>query len=148
MGVQEIIPACFPEFPAMEPHVEVRRRQNAPFDPPFQTDYRPTPSDVKPAKICTDGDRPVDLYQVGTFGSRISSIRSRTVWPTQSNFIAKGAPRYYRARLFNGGTHRAIAYLEEWAQSPLPIETFLHIHGRHGVPDVPSFIRNTRSSSM
>ena len=69
-------------------------------------------------------------YQVGTFGSCLSSI-SRTVWPTQGNFIAKGAPRYYRARLFNGGTHQTIVYPEEWAQSPLPIETFLHIQTWH-----------------
>ena len=53
-----------------------------------------------------------------------------TVWPTQGNFIAKGAPRYYRARLFNGGKHRTTVYPEEWAQSPLPIETFLHIQTR------------------
>ena len=47
--------------------------------------------------------------------------------PTQGHFIATGAPRYYQASLLHGGTHQTAEYPEMWAQSPLPIETFLHI---------------------
>ena len=92
------------------------------------------------SNLLTDGDRPVDLYQVGTFGSCLTSLRYRLIWPTQGNFIAKGAPRYHQASLFHGGTHFNVVYPEEWAQSPLPIETFLHIQTWHA--RYPQFHKN------
>ena len=83
--------------------------------------------DIRPTRIWTDGDRRVDLYQRGTFGSCLSCIRARALWPTQGHFSATGAPRFYQASLFHGGTHQTAEFPELWAQSPLPIETFLHI---------------------
>ena len=111
--------------------MEIRLKQDIPFFQPFNTDHKPRPSDVKLAEHWTDGEFPVDLYQVGTFGSCLVSLCSRLVWPTQGNFIAKGAPRYHQARLFNGGAHLTVVYPEEWAQSPLLIETFLHTQTWH-----------------
>ena len=115
----------------MEPHLEIRRKKDTPFFQPFQLDCKPRPSDVQLAERWIDGESPVDLYQVGTFGACLSSLRSRTIWPTLGNFIAKGAPRYWQASFFNGGTHLSVTYPDEWAQSPLPIETFLHIQTWH-----------------
>ena len=122
-----ILPSCHPVPPTMQPHVEIRRKDDTSFFHPIHTNWRSIPSDIRPARICTDGDKPVDLYQRSTFGSCLSSIRARALWPTQGNFIAKGAPRYYQSRLCNGGTRQSVDYPEQWAQSPLPIETFLHI---------------------
>ena len=113
----------------MKPHVEIRRKNDTPFfqPKPNEPNWRSIPGDVRPTRLWTDGDRPVDLYQRGTFGSCLSCMRARAVWPTQGHFIATGAPRYYQASLFHGGTHQTVEFTELWAQSPLPIETFLHI---------------------
>ena len=114
-----------------EPYIEICLKQNAALLQSYNTSQTQLACNVKGAERWTDGECPVDLYQVGTFGSCLSSLRSRIVWPTQGNFIAKGAPRYYQARLLNGGTHLTVIYPEEWAQSPLLIETFLHIQTWH-----------------
>ena len=124
---KKLPPVFYPASPSMQPHVEIRRENDTPFFQPNETNWRSIPSDACPTRIWTDGDKPVDLYQRGTFGSCLCSIRARALWPTQGNFIAKGAPRYYQSSLFNGGTHQSIDYPELWAQSPLPIETFLHV---------------------
>ena len=89
------------------------------------------PAHVKLAERYTAGDRAVGLYQAGTYGSCLCSLRSRLVWPTQGNFISKGVPRPHQARLFNGGTHRTAVFPEAWTQSPLLTETFLHIQTWH-----------------
>ena len=104
-----------------------RRKNDTLFFQPNETNWRSIPLDVRPTNIWTDGDRPVDLYQRGAFGSCLFCIRARALWPTQGHFICTGAHRYYQASLFHGGTHQNVEYPELWAQSPLPIETFLHI---------------------
>ena len=128
---QKIIQPLYPVKPTMEPHLEIRCKQETQVFQPFQLDYKPRPSDVRLAERWTNGESPVDLYQVGTFGTCLSSLRSRTIWPTQGNFIAKGAPRYWQVSLFSGGARLSVTYPEEWAQSPLPIETFLRIQTWH-----------------
>ena len=79
-----------------EPYIEICLKQDVPFFQPFNTSSQPRPSDVKLAERYAAGDRPVDLYQVGTCGSCLSLLRSRIAWPTQGNFIAKGAPRSHQ----------------------------------------------------
>ena len=99
------MPLKYPAPPAMQPCVEIRRkkRHSVPSNQCRRIGAR-YQSDVWPARICTDGDKPVDLYQKRTFGSCLSAIRARALWPTQGNYIAKGATRYSQSRLFNDGT--------------------------------------------
>ena len=76
------------------------------------------PSDVSPARRWTDGEAPSTCTKLAHLVRVSAPHVPETVWPTHGNFIAKGAPRYYQARLFNGGTHQHVIYSEEWAQSP------------------------------
>ena len=143
---KKIIPASSPEFPTLEPHVEIRRKDDTLFFPPIQTNWRSIPSDLRPARICTDGDKPVDLYQRGTFGSCLSSIRTRALWPTQGNFIAKGAPRYYQSRLFNGELIR-VSTTQNNGPS-LRFRLRLSCTFVLGIRGIPSFIGNALLNSM
>ena len=87
--------------PSATLYLEIQCKGEASFFQPMLTNWRSIPSDVRPDRICTDGDKPVDLCQKGTFGSCLSAIRARALWPTQGNYIAKGATRYHQSRLFN-----------------------------------------------
>ena len=137
-----ITPPALAESPTMEPHLEIRLKKNTLLFQPFQTDCKPRPSDVKGARTQSISIRLAPLVHA-------SALRSRVVWPTQGTLIAKGAPRYYQSRLFNGGKHLDVVYPEEWAHSPLPIETFPHIQTWYArYPPIHTFIQNLHWSSM
>ena len=110
-----------------EPYIEIRLKQDVPLFQPCKTSQKPLVTDVKDSERYTAGDRPADLYQLGTYGSCLSSLRSRLAWSMQGNFISKDSSRLHMARVFNGGTHGPAVYPEFFAQSPLLIETFLHV---------------------
>ena len=79
----------------------------------------------------TQGDRPVSLYQVGSFGSCLSALRSRLVCAMEGEFNSKGAVKMGAVKSSQGGSHINRQVPESFAQSPLPIETFLHIQTWH-----------------
>ena len=94
-------------------------RRILPSSSPLQTDCKPRPSDVKGARPWTDGEHPVDLYQVGTFG--LLAFQSSVAHPGS-------LPRVHPDTIDpDSSTAVDVVFPEEWAQSPLPIETFLHI---------------------
>ena len=76
----------------------------------------------------TDGSSPVSLYQVGSHGSRLSALRSKMSCAMEGNFSSKGAPRMGEIKHFQARTHVKQQVSEKFLGSPLPVETFLHIH--------------------
>ena len=82
--------------------------------------------DVKGSEHWTAGDRPVDLYQVGSHGSCLSALRSRLVCAMEGVFTSKGAVKMGAVKSFQGGNH-INKVPAQFAQSPLPLESFLHI---------------------
>ena len=88
--------------------------------------------DVKGSERCNEsGDRPVDLYQVGSYGSRLSALRSRLTCSMEGVFTNKGAVKMGAVKSFQGGNHINKKVPAQFAQSPLPIESFLHIQTWH-----------------
>ena len=68
--------------PSATLYLEIQRKGEASFFQPMLTNWRSVPSAVRPARICTDGDKPVDFFQRGTFGSCLSAIRARATVAT------------------------------------------------------------------
>ena len=87
--------------------------------------------DVKGSDRWTSGDRPVDLYQVGSYDSCFSALRSRLVCAMEGVFTSKGAVKMGAVKSFQGGNHINKKVPAQFAQSPLPLESFLHIQTWH-----------------
>ena len=59
-----------------EPYVEICLRQDALLLQSYDTSQTQLAFDVKGSERWTSGDRPVDLYQVGSYGSCLSTLHS------------------------------------------------------------------------
>ena len=90
-------------------------KQDAPLLQSYKTSQTSLAFDVKGSERWPAGDRPVHLYQVGSYGSCLSALRSRLVCAMEGVFTSKGAVKM--GAMF--------------AQSPLPLESFLHIQTWH-----------------
>ena len=60
-----------------EPYVEICLKQDAPLLQSYNTSQSALAFDVRGSERWTHGERPVDLYQVGSYGSCLSALRSR-----------------------------------------------------------------------
>ena len=114
-----------------EPYIEIRLKQDVPLLQPYSTSQQSIAYDVKGSERYTAGDGPVDLYQVGSYGSCLSALRSRLVCAMEGEFMSKGAVKMGAVKSFQGGSHIKNKVPESFAQSPLPLETFLHIQTWH-----------------
>ena len=61
-----------------EPYIEIRLKQDAPLLQSYNTSQTPLAYDVKGSERWTYGDRPVDLYQVGSYGLCLSAVALQT----------------------------------------------------------------------
>ena len=102
----------------------------------YDTSQTPLAYDVKGSERWTYGDRPVDLYQVGSYGSCLSGLRSRLLCALEGEFVSKGAVKMGAVKSFQGGNHINKKAPASFAQSPLPLESFLHIQTWH--PQYPT----------
>ena len=114
-----------------EPYIEICLKQDVPLLQPYNTSQNPIAHDVKGSDRYTQRDRPVDLYQVGSYASCLSALRSRLVCAMEGEFVSKGAVKMGAVKYFQGGNHINKKVPESFAQFPLPLETFLHIQTWH-----------------
>ena len=117
-----------------EPYIEIRLKQDVPLLQPHSTSQASIACDVKGSERYTSGDRPVDFYQVGSYGSCLSTLRSRPDCAMEGEFMSKGAVKMGAVKSFQGGSHINKKMPESFAQSPLsplPLETFLDIQTWH-----------------
>ena len=117
----------------LEPYVEIELKQDAPLLQSYNTSQQSLAFDVKGSERWTDGSRPVDLYQVGSYGSCLSASRSRLICPMEgvSNSKGTGAVKMGAVKSFQGGNHINKKVPAQFAHSPLPIESFLHLQTWH-----------------
>ena len=72
-----------------EPYVEICLKQDAPLLQPYSTSQTSLAFDVKGSERWTHGDRPIDLYQVGSYGSCLSALRSRLICAMEGALTVK-----------------------------------------------------------
>ena len=111
-----------------EPYIEIRLKQDVPLLQPYSTSPQSIAYDMKGSECYAAGDRPVDLSQVGSYGSCLSTLRSRLVCAMEGEFMGRGAVKMGAVKSFQGGSHINKKVPESFAQSPLPLETF-HTQG-------------------
>ena len=87
----------------IQPYVEIRLKQDAPLLQSYNTSQTQLAFDVKGSERWTHGDRPVDLYQVGSYGSCLSALRSKLIWAMEGVFTSKGAVKMGAVKSFQGG---------------------------------------------
>ena len=111
--------------------IETCLKQDAPLLQSYNTSQTSLACDAKSSERWTAGDRPVDLYQVGSYGSCLSALRSRLVCAMEGDFVSKGAVKIGAVESFQGGNHINKKVPAKFAQSPWPLESFLHIQTWH-----------------
>ena len=115
-----------------EPYIEICLKQDAPLLQSYNKSQTQLACDVKGSERWTAAsDRPIDLYQVGSYGSCLSALHSRLVCAMEGDFVSKGAVKMGAVKSFQGGNHVNKKVPAQFAQSPLPIESFLHIQTWH-----------------
>ena len=105
-----------------EPHLKIRLKGDIPLMAPRSTSQNSIAYDIK------GSDKFTQLYQVGSYGSCLSALRSRMICEMEGDFSSKGAPRMCVVKSFQSGSHVNQQVPDTFVNSPLPIESFLHIH--------------------
>ena len=88
-----------------EPYLEIGLKQDVPLLQSCNASQQQLACDVKGSERWTDGFTPVDLYQVGSYGSCLSAVRSRLLRPMERVFNSKGAVKMSAVKSFQGGNH-------------------------------------------
>ena len=102
-----------------EPYIEIRLKQDAPLLQSYNTSQTQLACDVKGSDRWTAGDCPVDLCQVGSYGSCLSALRSRLVCAMEGDFVSKGAVKMGAVKSFQGGNHISKKVPGMFAQSTI-----------------------------
>ena len=111
-----------------ETYLEIQLKNDNLLTHPHTRSQQSIACDVKSSNQFTDGSSPVSLYQVGSYGSCLSALRSKMICTMEGNFQGKGAPRMGELKHFQTGSHVNQQVSEKFLGSPLPVKTFLHIH--------------------
>ena len=69
-----------------EPHMEIRLKGDMPLMALHSTSQNSIACDVKESNQLTYSDSPVSLYQVGSYGSCLSALRSRMICAIEGDF--------------------------------------------------------------
>ena len=101
-----------------EPYAEICLKQDAPLLKLYNTSQTLLAFDVKGSDRWTQGERPVDLYQVGSYGSCLSALRSRLICAMEGVFTSKGAVKMGSVKSFQGGNHINKKAPAQFAHSP------------------------------
>ena len=109
-----------------EPYIEIRLKQDAPLLQSYNASQIQLACDVKGSERWTSGDRPVDLYQAGSYSSCLSVLRSRLACAMEGDFVSKGAVKVGAVKSFQAGNHINKKVPAMFAQSALPLESSPH----------------------
>ena len=89
------------------------------------------PKDIKGSGAYTDPGQPAPLWQAGSYGSALSTLRTKLLAAMEGQFTTKAAPRLSSVVQFQLGTHPNRMTPNGWIGSPLALEAFLHLHAWH-----------------
>ena len=89
------------------------------------------PKDIKGSNSYTDPGQPAPLWQAGSYGSALSTLRTKLLVAMEGQFTTKAAPRLSSVVQFQLGTHPNRMAPDGWTGGPLALEAFLHLHAWH-----------------
>ena len=92
---------------------------------------RCVPKDIKGSQSYTDPGQPASLWQAGSYGSALSTLRTKLLAAMEGNFTTKAAPRLQSVVQYQMGTHVNRMTPPGWTGSPIALEAFLHLHTWH-----------------
>ena len=98
---------------------------------PINTTTECVPKDLKGSNSYTEPGQPAPLWQAGSYGSALSTLRTKLLAAMEGPFTTKAAPRICSVVQFQMGTHVNRMTPHGWTGSPLTLEAFLHLHAWH-----------------
>ena len=98
---------------------------------PINTTSECVSKDIKGSGAYTEPGQPAPLWQAGSYGSALSTLRTKLLAAMEGPFTTKAAPRLCSVVQFQLGTHVNRMTPPGWTGSPLALEAFLHLHAWH-----------------
>ena len=98
---------------------------------PINTTSECVPKDIKGSQAYTEPGQPAALWQAGSYGSALSTLRTKLLAAMEGPFTTKAAPRLHSVVRYQMGTHVNRMTPHGWTGSPLALEAFLHLHAWH-----------------
>ena len=98
---------------------------------PINTTNEMVPKDIKGSGAYTDPGQPAALWRAGSYGSALSTLRTKLLAAMEGQFTTKAAPRLSSVVQFQLGTHPNRMAPPDWIGSPLALEAFLHLRAWH-----------------
>ena len=99
--------------------------------PPINTTSECLPKDIKGSQSYTEPGQPAPLWQAGSYGSALSTLRTKLLAAMEGPFTTKAAPRLHSVVQYQMRTHVNRMTPHGWTGSPLALEAFLHLHAWH-----------------
>ena len=113
------------------PYFEISLDNESLLMPPINTTSECVPKDIKGSQAYTEPGQPAALWQAGSYGSALSTLRTKLLAAMEGNFTTKAAPRLTSVAQFQMGTHVNRMTPPGWTGSPIALEAFLHLHTWH-----------------
>ena len=92
--------------------------------PPINVTSDCVPKDIKGSGAYTEPGQPAALWQAGSYGSALSTLRTKLLAAMEGQFTTKAAPRLSSVVQFQLGTHPNRMVPNGWIGSPLALEAF------------------------
>ena len=113
------------------PYFEISLDNESLLMQPINTTSECVPKDIKGSQSYTEPGQPAVLWQAGSYGSALSTLRTKLLAAMEGNFTTKAAPRLTSVAQFQQGTHVNRMTPPGWTGSPIALEAFLHLHTWH-----------------
>ena len=113
------------------PYFEISLDNESLLMQPINTTSECVPKDIKGSQAYTEPGQPAALWQAGSYGSALSTLRTKLLAAMEGNFTTKAAPRLISVAQFQQGTHVNRMTPSGWTGSPIALEAFLHLHTWH-----------------
>ena len=113
------------------PYFEISLANDQLLMNPINVTNECVPKDIKGSAAYTEPGQPAPLWQAGSYGSALSTLRTKLLAAIEGPFTTKGAPRLCSVVQFQLGTHPNRMTPHGWTGSPLALEAFLHLHAWH-----------------
>ena len=98
---------------------------------PINITSESVPKDIKGSGAYTEPGQPALLWQAGSYGSALSTLRTKHVAAMEGQFTTKAAPRLVSVVQHQVGTHPNRMASNDWIGGPLALEALLHLHAWH-----------------
>ena len=98
---------------------------------PINTTSECVLKDIKGSGAYTEPGQPAPLWHAGSYGSALSTLRTKLLAAMEGPFTTKAAPRLCSVVQFQLGTHVNRMTPQGWTGRPLALEAFLHLHAWH-----------------